>query len=84
MPEAVAAAIQQIQIIITLILYHGLWVMSNDLGGKEIMTEKCKDCYYKSDNPDVSPCWDCQNGSHYKNYGEGQIEDLARDWRLYQ
>ena len=49
---------------------------------RRMETLYCDNCYYRGDKKDFTPCPDCENGSKFKDYGEGQAEDMIRDWRL--
>ena len=50
---------------------------------EEHRVEQCRDCYYRdSREDDFTPCRMCDDGSQFKDYGEGQTEDIKRDWRM--
>lgn len=69
-------------LILLLISVVTIIMLIRDRNREEYQFRKCKDCYYRDDQDDFSPCRMCDNGSRFKDYGEGQTEDYIRDWRL--
>lgn len=64
---------------ISLIVYHFKTAREME---REIEKIRCNNCYYRGDDDDFTPCPGCKNGSKFKDYWEGQAEDMIRNRRL--